>query len=69
MARQDQVSREISAPVRRIGPPIRVIAVTSGKGGRQDERRRELVALSRLGQRVLLLDADLSLRNIDVLRA
>ncbi|MBI3392154.1 MAG: MinD/ParA family protein [Nitrospirae bacterium] len=69
MARQDQISRDLSAPVRRIGPPVRVIAVTSGKGGvgKTNVVANLAIALSRLGQRVLLFDADLSLGNIDVL--
>lgn len=47
----------------------RVIAVTSGKGG---VGKSNIVAnlgltLSRLGQRVLIIDADLGLANIDIL--
>ncbi|MBI3803018.1 MAG: MinD/ParA family protein [Nitrospirae bacterium] len=47
----------------------RVIAVTSGKGGvgKTNVVANLAVALSRLGQRVLILDADLGLGNIDVL--
>ncbi len=50
-------------------PVCRVIAVTSGKGG---VGKSSIVvnlglALTRLGQRVLLLDADLGLANLDIL--
>ncbi|OGW59593.1 MAG: hypothetical protein A2V83_03320 [Nitrospirae bacterium RBG_16_64_22] len=62
MTRQDQVSRDLHAPVR-------VIAVTSGKGGvgKTIVVANLAISLSRLGQRVLLFDANLSLGNIDVL--
>ena len=47
---------------------MRVIAVTGGKGGvgKTHVSINLAIALSRLSQRVLLLDADLSLANIDV---
>ncbi|MBI3805813.1 MAG: MinD/ParA family protein [Nitrospirae bacterium] len=47
----------------------RVMAVTSGKGGvgKTNVVANLAIALSRLGQRVLILDADLGLGNIDVL--
>lgn len=49
--------------------PPKVIAVTSGKGGvgKTNVVANLAVALSRLGQRVLILDADLGLGNLDVL--
>jgi flagellar biosynthesis protein FlhG len=51
------------------GAAPRVISVTSGKGGvgKTNVVANLAVALSRLGQRVLVLDADLGLANIDVL--
>jgi flagellar biosynthesis protein FlhG len=54
---------------RRRKPRARVIAITSGKGG---VGKTNIVAnlgyaLSRLGQKVLILDADLGLGNLDVL--
>lgn len=47
----------------------RVIAVTSGKGGvgKTNVVANLAVAFSQLGQRVLILDADLALGNVDVL--
>lgn len=49
--------------------PVKVIAVTGGKGGvgKTNVSANLGVALARLGQRVLLLDADLGLANLDVL--
>lgn len=47
----------------------KVIAVTSGKGGvgKTNVVANLAVAFSQLGQRVLILDADLALGNVDVL--
>ena len=49
--------------------PVRVIAVTSGKGGVGKTNIVASLALSmaRLGQRVVVMDADLSLANMDIL--
>jgi flagellar biosynthesis protein FlhG len=49
--------------------PIRVLAVTSGKGGvgKTNIAVNLGVALSELGRQVVLLDADLGLANVDVL--
>ena len=48
----------------------RVIAVTSGKGGvgKTNVTANLALALARRGRRVLVLDADLGLGNVDVLR-
>lgn len=48
---------------------IRVISVTSGKGGvgKTSVVANLALALSRMGQRVLVLDADLGLANLDVM--
>ena len=50
-------------------PCTRVIAVTSGKGGvgKTNVVANLAVELARAGKRVLVLDADLGLGNIDVL--
>jgi flagellar biosynthesis protein FlhG len=50
-------------------PHTRVIAVTSGKGGvgKTNVVANLAVELARVGKRVLVLDADLGLGNIDVL--
>ena len=49
--------------------PVKVIAVTGGKGGvgKTNVCANLGIALARRGQRVLLLDADLGLANLDVL--
>jgi flagellar biosynthesis protein FlhG len=49
--------------------PMRVIAVTSGKGGvgKTNVVLNLCLALSRLHRRVFLLDADMGLANVDVL--
>ena len=49
--------------------PTQVIAVTSGKGGvgKTNVVANLAVSLSRAGKRVLILDADLGLGNLDVL--
>jgi flagellar biosynthesis protein FlhG len=62
-------SREEGEPPRRRKSHARVIAITSGKGG---VGKTNIVAnlgftLSQLGKKVLILDADLGLGNLDVL--
>lgn len=49
--------------------PVRVIAVTSGKGGvgKTNVSVNLSLAMAREGSRVLLMDADLGLGNVDVL--
>ncbi|HEX6999671.1 MAG TPA: MinD/ParA family protein [Gammaproteobacteria bacterium] len=49
--------------------PVKVIAVTSGKGGvgKTNVAVNLAVGLARRGRRTLLLDADLGLANVDVL--
>lgn len=49
--------------------PIRVVAITGGKGGvgKTNVSANLGVALANQGQRVMLLDADLGLANLDVL--
>jgi len=48
--------------------PVRVVAVTGGKGGvgKTNVSVNLAVALAELGRRVMLLDADLGLANVDV---
>src|SRR5581483_1984732 len=50
-------------------PPVRVIAVTSGKGGvgKTSVSVNLAVAIAQSGKRVMLLDGDLGLANIDVM--
>ena len=54
---------------RRSQRPVKVITVTGGKGGvgKTNISANLAVALSMLGQRVMLLDADLGLANVDVM--
>ncbi|WP_058834663.1 MinD/ParA family protein [Luteimonas abyssi] len=49
--------------------PVRTLAVTGGKGGvgKTNVSANLAIALTELGQRTMLLDADLGLANIDVL--
>ncbi|MFQ5644437.1 MAG: MinD/ParA family protein [Thiogranum sp.] len=49
--------------------PVRVIAITSGKGGvgKTNVSVNLAVAMSDTGKRVMLMDADLGLANVDVL--
>lgn len=51
------------------GPPPRVISVTSGKGGvgKTNIVTNLAYALAKAGKRVLVLDADLNLANVDIL--
>lgn len=55
-------------PVSTVGGGARIIAVTSGKGGvgKTFVSANLAAALTRRGQRVLVLDADLGLANLDV---
>jgi flagellar biosynthesis protein FlhG len=63
-------------PLKQMGPeswtrpaPLRIIAVTSGKGGvgKSNIVANLGLALAQLGQKVLLIDADLGLGNLDIL--
>lgn len=63
-----------AATLRKITDPdskreIRVMAITSGKGGvgKTNVVTNLAIALSRMGKKVLILDADLGLGNIDIL--
>ena len=53
----------------RLSHPVQVIAVTGGKGGvgKSNCSVNLGVALAQLGRRVVLLDADLGLANVDIL--
>ena len=49
--------------------PVRVLAVTSGKGGvgKTNLSVNLSIAMAQMGQRVALLDADMGLANVDIL--
>lgn len=66
MRRPTLVSEDVNAGGE---SPTRVIAVTSGKGGvgKTNVVANLAVSLSKVGKRVLILDADLGLGNLDVL--
>ena len=57
-----------ASPARRAAPPSHIMAVTSGKGGvgKTFVSANLAAALARHGRRVLVLDADLGLANLDV---
>ena len=50
-------------------PPLRVVAVTSGKGGvgKTNLSTNLAVLAAREGRQVLLIDADLALSNVEIL--
>jgi len=66
MTDQAQKLRELAAAARE---QPRIITVTSGKGGvgKSNVVINLATALSRMGKRVLIIDADLGLANIDIL--
>lgn len=61
--------RKMTANPKPAPQPIRVVSVTSGKGGvgKTNIVANLAITLSRQGYRVLVMDADLSLANVDVL--
>ncbi|MGD8912066.1 MAG: MinD/ParA family protein [Candidatus Thiodiazotropha sp.] len=66
----EQIEDQATGLRRMINPePVRVIAVTGGKGGvgKTSISANLGVAFAELGRRVLLLDADLGLANLDVM--
>ncbi len=72
MSRLESVRTDQAQGLRHAAPvpkPVRVIAVTSGKGGvgKTSVSVNLSVALADTGRRTLLLDADLGLANVDVL--
>ena len=67
MDQADSLRRRLAGPARQ-RPPLRVIAVTSGKGGvgKTNVAANLAVLASRSGRRVLILDADLGLANVEI---
>jgi flagellar biosynthesis protein FlhG len=66
----EQIEDQATGLRRMINPePVRVIAVTGGKGGvgKTSISANLGVAFAELGRRVMLLDADLGLANLDVI--
>ena len=68
MADQAAGLRDLVGPPRAPRPPLRVIAVTSGKGGvgKTHVSANLAVLAAKAGRRVLLIDADLGLANADI---
>jgi len=62
------VEKLASARLRGLGEPVQVIAVTGGKGGvgKTNISVNLAAALAQAGRRVMLLDGDLGLANVDV---
>ncbi|EGV52235.1 flagellar synthesis regulator fleN [endosymbiont of Riftia pachyptila (vent Ph05)] len=70
MLMSDQIEDQAAGLRRMVNPePVRVIAVTGGKGGvgKTNISVNLGVAMAEMGRRVMLLDADLGLANIDVM--
>jgi flagellar biosynthesis protein FlhG len=70
MHMSEQIEDQATGLRRMVNPtPVRVIAVTGGKGGvgKTNISVNLGVAWAELGRRVMLLDADLGLANIDVI--
>ena len=69
--RLDQASglREAMTPASRAQPQVQVVAVSSGKGGvgKTNVVVNLAVASARQGRKVLVMDADLALGNVDIL--
>jgi flagellar biosynthesis protein FlhG len=69
MQMSEQIEDQATGLRRMVNPqPVRVIAVTGGKGGvgKTNISANLGIALSELGRRVMLLDADMGLANLDV---
>ena len=68
MISQNQKAMTTKSP-EQISKSVRVISVTSGKGGvgKTNITANLAIALARLGRQVLIWDADLGLANIDIL--
>ncbi len=62
------LKQQVESEIKKLGQKTRVIAVSSGKGGvgKTNFTINFALALMSLGKRVIILDADLALANIDV---
>ena len=69
MDQAEQLRNIIKASLQRNKPLARVITVTSGKGGvgKSNTAVNLAIQLKKLGQRVIILDADFGLANIEIM--
>ncbi len=68
-ASSNNATLHVKNKTKKIAKPIRVLAVASGKGGvgKTNVAVNLAVSLSKLGNRVLLMDADMGLANVDIM--
>lgn len=64
----ESLRKRMGKPAAQARPPLRVIAVTSGKGGvgKTNISTNLAVLAARMGRRVLVMDADLGLANVEI---
>ena len=69
MDQAEQLRNIIKASLQRTRPLARVITVTSGKGGvgKSNTSINLAIQLKKMGQRVIILDADFGLANIEIM--
>lgn len=69
MRRAEQTKQVVNTNNQVKQKPVRVITVASGKGGvgKTNVSVNLAISLSKLGGRVLLMDADMSLANVDIM--
>ncbi|HEY1035394.1 MAG TPA: AAA family ATPase, partial [Pseudoxanthomonas sp.] len=63
-----QTNPRSTPPIPSAFHPVRVIAITGGKGGvgKTNVSVNLAISLAEMGKRTLLMDADLGLANVDV---
>ncbi len=64
-----RVSKETLTPMPKLDPKVRVVSITSGKGGvgKTNIVVNLAYALTLQGKRIMILDADVGLANVDIL--
>lgn len=63
------MSNDQASGLRHLNEPVKVLAVTAGKGGvgKTNISVNLALAMAKEGKRILLFDADLGLANIDIM--